>query len=198
MEIRPALQRMPAAIDNTASDASTVDAATTTAAENTDNAWPAAAPQLRDATQAAEPLQPSAAIQAPVSGEINILFACAMCISRLQHGLLRGKQFCPWQAHSAPTHGQLQIRAENNMLCDSCVTFFFWLSVDQHLLAGVGAVLQDSDASASEAPWDAVDCSIPPSTPLGLGCAVLPDFDYPEDNHAGLGSQAAARPLYDR
>lgn len=71
-------------------------------------------------------------------------------------------------------------------------------SDNQHLLAGTGAVQQDSDVSASEAPWDALDCNSSPSMHLGLGCSALPDFDYPEDSHAGLGSQAAARPLYDR
>lgn len=55
--------------------------------------------------------------------------------------------------------------------------------------------------SASEAPWDALEA---PSSKAhasmhpGLGCAALPDFGYPEDSHAGLGSQDAARPSYDR
>ena len=55
--------------------------------------------------------------------------------------------------------------------------------------------------SVSEAPWDALEgpssranMSLHP----GMGCAALPDFAYPEDSHAGLGSQDAARPLYDR
>ena len=79
-------------------------------------------------------------------------------------------------------------RKQHQLLC----------SDNQHLLAGTGAVQQDSDVSASEAPWDALDCNSSPSMHLGLGCSALPDFDYPEDSHAGLGSQAAARPLYDR
>ncbi|DBB10682.1 TPA: hypothetical protein ACH3X3_007185 [Trebouxia sp. C0006] len=32
----------------------------------------------------------------------------------------------------------------------------------------------------------------------GLGCSPLPDFEYPEDRTAGLGSQAEARPIYER
>ena len=55
--------------------------------------------------------------------------------------------------------------------------------------------------SACEAPWDGSEApSSEARTSLhpGLGCAALPDFAYPEDSHAGLGSQNAARPLYDR
>ena len=60
---------------------------------------------------------------------------------------------------------------------------------------------QENDLSASEAPWDALEAHSSKahgSMHPGLGCAALPDFGYPEDNHAGLGSQDAARPLYDR
>lgn len=75
MEIRPATQQTPTAIDNTASDASTVDATARTAADNSDNALPTADAQLHEAMQAAELLQPSAAMQAPATGETNMLFA---------------------------------------------------------------------------------------------------------------------------
>ena len=60
---------------------------------------------------------------------------------------------------------------------------------------------QESDLSASEAPWDIVEASSSKahaSLHPGLGSAALPDFAYPEDSHAGLGSQDAARPLYNR
>ncbi len=84
-----------------------------------------------------------------------------------------------------------------------CIVHFTSFVNHRPSLGATGAAdtQQESDLSASEAPWNA---SEPASTTAhaslhpGLGCAALPEFDYPEDSHAGLGSQDAARPLYDR
>lgn len=64
-------------------------------------------------------------------------------------------------------------------------------------------MLPESDMSAAslEAPWNVSeqqDHGINESAHPGLGCSPLPDFEYPEDRTAGLGSQPAPRPLYDR
>ena len=63
-------------------------------------------------------------------------------------------------------------------------------------------MLLESDISAAtlEAPWSLPEQQDGLSgTPRpGLGCLPLPDFEYPEDRTAGLGSQAEARPIYER
>ena len=64
------------------------------------------------------------------------------------------------------------------------------------------AVLLESDISAVtlDAPWSLLEQQDGLSgTPRpGLGCLPLPDFEYPKNRTAGLGSQAEARPIYER
>ena len=67
--------------------------------------------------------------------------------------------------------------------------------------AGAEEPQQNCDLSTSEVLRNASaaqDCNASGFAHPGLGSAAMPDFDYPEDSHAGLGTKAAARPLYDR
>lgn len=69
------------------------------------------------------------------------------------------------------------------------------------LYAGAAAEQQNNELSASEAPLAALESTMGDenaSLHPGLGCRALPVYAYPEDSHAGLGSQDAVRPLYDR
>lgn len=69
------------------------------------------------------------------------------------------------------------------------------------LRAGAAAEQKDNELSASEAPLVALESTMSDanvSLHPGLGCGALPNYAYPEDSHAGLGSQDAVRPLYDR
>ena len=69
------------------------------------------------------------------------------------------------------------------------------------LCAGAAAEQQGNEVSASEAPLVASESPLndaPAALRPGIGCDALPDYAYPEDTHAGLGSQDAVRPLYDR
>ncbi|KAL3152305.1 hypothetical protein ABBQ32_001376 [Trebouxia sp. C0010 RCD-2024] len=66
---------------------------------------------------------------------------------------------------------------------------------------GAAAEQQNNELSASEAPLAALESTMGDenaSLHPGLGCRALPVYAYPEDSHAGLGSQDAVRPLYDR
>ena len=70
-------------------------------------------------------------------------------------------------------------------------------------LPGAAALLLESDLSAAsiEAPWNSAEqreYGLNQSEHPGLGCSPLPEFKYPEDRTAGLGSQAEARPQYER
>ncbi len=55
-------------------------------------------------------------------------------------------------------------------------------------------------AATRDAPWNHLDQQdgLSETSRPGLGCLALPDFEYPEDRTAGLGSQAEARPIYER
>ena len=69
------------------------------------------------------------------------------------------------------------------------------------LCAGAAAEQLDNELSASEAPVvvsESPSNDAPAALRPGIGCGALPDCAYPEDTHAGLGSQDAVRPLYDR
>lgn len=70
------------------------------------------------------------------------------------------------------------------------------------VLTAAAAVLLESDISAAtlDAPWNHPEQrdGFSETARPGLGCTPLPDFEYPEDGTAGLGSQAKARPLYER
>ncbi len=88
----------------------------------------------------------------------------------------------------------LLLSAQSAVLYVAIWHIMFWTAA--------AAVLPESDISAAtlDAPWnlpEQQDGTSETASP-GLGCLPLSDFEYPEDRTAGLGSQAEARPLYER
>lgn len=193
MEIRPAL--LPASptpalttVDAMGSDPSI---AATAGAPADDNAvrWASSGAQLQHVLQAAEPPLASISTQAQTPGEPrhSCPASSAMCLCC---GLLPA-----WHCHAAV------LGPQGLKWFASFISSFLSEADYVQFVTGAAEAQQESDLSASEAPWNALEpasSGAQASLHPGLGCAALPDFDYPEDSHAGLGSQDAARPLYDR
>lgn len=194
MEIRPALIQASstpahAAVDTRGSGPSTAAATAGAPADDTAMHWASSGAQLQHALQVTEQPLASISTQAHTPGETLALMPCVFgCVSVLR----------------APTClAALMSCVGPSWAKRLCLVHFTSFVMDHPCAVATGAaeIQPESHLSASEAPWNALEpasSGAHASSHPGLGCAALPDFDYPEDSHAGLGSQDATRPLYDR